>query len=133
MNEIVHTGVITAVAKNKVTLRLSSAACDGCALRGACVPSARSKKGVDCETPDAENFIPGQTVEVVLMPAQAAGAAFWGYIAPLILVLTVLFTVSAFGGETPAAVLSLGILPVYYLMLWLFRGRLKKALQIKIR
>lgn len=133
MNEIVHTGVITAVAKNKVTLRLSSAACDGCALRGACGPAARSKNGFDVETPDAENFIPGQTVEVVLMPAQAAGAAFWGYIAPLILVLTVLFTVSAFGGETPAAVLSLGILPVYYLMLWLFRGRLKKALQIKIR
>lgn len=133
MNEIVHTGVITNVAKNKVTLRLSSAACDGCALRGACGSAAHPENGFDVETPDAEKFSPGQTVEVVLMPAQAAGAAFWGYIAPLILVLTVLFTVSAFGSETLAAVLSLGSLPVYYLMLWLCRGRLKKALQIKIR
>ena len=76
MNEIVHTGVITAVAKNKVTLRLSSAACDGCALRGACGPAARSKNGFDVETPDAENFIPGQTVEVVLMPDRRPAPPF---------------------------------------------------------
>lgn len=133
MNEIVHKGVITAVAKNKVTLRLSSAACDGCALHSACGSAAHSQNGFDIETPDADKFSPGQSVEVVLMQAQAAGAAFWGYIAPLILVLAVLFTVSAFGSETLAAVLSLGSLPVYYFLLWLCRGRLKKALQIKIR
>lgn len=133
MNEIVHTGTVTAVDKNKVTLKLSSAACDGCALRGACGSAANSERGFGVETPEAGKFAPGQKIEVVLSPAQAAGAAFWGYIAPLILVLAVLLAVSGFGSETLAAALSLGVLPVYYFLLWLCRGRLKKTLQIKIR
>lgn len=133
MNEIVHTGVVTAVDKNKVTLKIPSAACDGCALRGACGSAANSERGFSVETPEAGNFSPGQKVKVVLSPAQAAEAAFWGYVAPLVLVLAVLFTVLGFGGETLAASLSLAVLPLYYFILWLCRNKLKKTLQIKIR
>lgn len=133
MSEITHTGTITAIKGNKITLLLSSAACGSCALRSACGPASHPDRKIDIETPEAKNFSVGQTVEVMLTQTQTVKAAFWGYIAPLILMLSALFSGLAFCSETCAAALSLGSLPVYYFILWLCRGKLKKTLQIKIR
>ncbi len=133
MNEIIHAATVTATEKNSITLLLSSGACDGCALHSVCGPAAQQKRTINIKMPDAETFAVGQTVDVVLSQAQALNAAFWGYIAPLILMLTVLFAALAFSNETLAAALSLAVLPFYYCILWLCRDKLKKTLQIKIR
>lgn len=133
MSEIIHAATVTATEKNSITLLLSSGACDGCALHSVCGPAAQQGRTINIKTPDAETFAVGQTVDVVLSQTQALNAAFWGYIAPLILMLTVLFAALAFSSETLAAALALAVLPFYYCILWLCRDKLKKTLQIKIR
>lgn len=133
MSEITHTGTVTTVTKNTVTLSLSSDSCGSCSLRGVCGPASNQERTINVESSDAQSFVVGQKVEVTLSQSQAVNAAFWGYILPLILILSVVFGGTAAKNETFAAAAALGTIPVYYFILWLCRGKLKKTLQIKIR
>lgn len=136
MTEIAHPATVTAVETSKITLQLTSEnCCHNCALQNVCgsgEPSGRTITLNDKEA--AKNFYIGQNVEVILSSKQITQAAVYGYILPLLLVLFFLFVPYFLThDETLAALLSLAVIPVYYSLLWLFRKKIKKALQISIR
>lgn len=136
MTEIAHPATVIAVETSKITLQLTSEnCCHNCALQNVCgsgEPSGRTITLNDKEA--AKNFYIGQNVEVILSSKQITQAAVYGYILPLLLVLFFLFVPYFLThNETLAALLSLAVIPVYYSLLWLFRKKIKKALQISIR
>ena len=133
MKQIRHEGIITAIADEKITVEISAKdACRTCCLKGACGQTAEIKR-FSLESTDNSAYKVGQKVEIVITPQQLMTAALWGYILPLILILTVLFAVyETTDDETQAAICALTALPIYYAALFCFRHRLKKMLQIRI-
>lgn len=134
MTEIAHSGIITAIKQNIITVEIAQKeACGSCALKDACSQTTKQHKiEVEAETP--ENYKTGQKVEVIISSKQAFYAALYGYIIPLFLVIFSLFLSFIYTkNETTSALCGLSILFPYYILLWIFRNNLKKSLIIKIR
>lgn len=136
MTEIAHPATVIAVETTKITLQLTSENhCHNCALQNVCSSGEASERTITLnDKKAAKNFYIGQNVEVILSSKQITQAAVYGYILPLLLVLFFLFVPYFLThNETLAALLSLAVIPVYYSLLWLFRKKIKKTLQISIR
>ena len=66
-------------------------------------------------------------MEVVLKASMGMKAVWLGYFLPLVVLLGVILGLVALGvAEVPAGLSGIGAVAVYYLLLWLFRDRLKK-------
>lgn len=75
----------------------------------------------------------GQEVTVNFKESSGFTALFWGYILPFILVLfTLIITLEITNNELTAGMLSLIVLVPYYILLYLFRHRLKKVFKFEI-
>ena len=84
--------------------------------------------------PKDSDYQIGQTVNVEISAASGWIAVFWGYIMPLILVLTMLLSaISITDDETTAALSSLAVLPPYYFILWIFRHKFAKKISFRIK
>lgn len=134
MTEITHSGTITAIKQNIITVEIAQKeACGSCALKDACSQTTKQHQ-IEVETQTPEKYQTGQKAEVTISSKQAFYAALYGYIIPLFLVILSLFlSFILTKNETTAALCGLGILIPYYILLWIFRNNLKKSLIIKIR
>ena len=134
MTEVTHTGIITAIKHNIVCVEImQKEACCNCALKEACTQTTRQHI-VDAECPNPLDYKVGQSVEVLISGRQAFIASLYGYIFPLILVIFSLFLGFIFTKDEIIAGLSgLGVLLPYYVLLWIFRSKLKEDLVIKIK
>lgn len=72
--------------------------------------------------------------EVQLHISQSAGtkAVFYAYVFPFLLVLTCLIIASEYYGELMAGLAAVGILIPYFIVLYLFRNKLKKTFRMRI-
>ena len=134
MTEITHTGTISAIKENIVSVEITQKeACGSCALKDACLQSVKQHIiEVECDRPN--NYSVGQKIELVISSKQAFYASVYGYVIPLILVLLSLFLSFFYTkDEIIASLFGLGVLLPYYFLLYLFRNNLKKNLIIKIR
>ena len=124
---ITHRGVVTEIFPDaiQVTIR-SESACGGCRVRKQCamaIPSAQ-----------ASYFEKGETVEVVTEQAMGIKAVVWAYVLPFLSVMTALLVLLQAGaGELVSGLTSLGILALYYCVLYLLRHRLEKEITFKVR
>lgn len=76
----------------------------------------------------------GDHVEVLLEQRQGFTALMYGYGIPLVILLAVLFTVSAITGrEGLSALIAMGSLAPYYLIIWIFRQRISGKFEFRIR
>ncbi|HSA04597.1 MAG TPA: SoxR reducing system RseC family protein, partial [Tenuifilaceae bacterium] len=98
-NVIEHLGRVDAVTANDIRVVIvSQSACASCHAKGACSASDTSEKIVVISKA-GHNYLVGETVKVLLKQSLGYKALFLGYILPLIVLLTALFTFSAFMGE----------------------------------
>jgi sigma-E factor negative regulatory protein RseC len=78
-------------------------------------------------SPPDTAFKVGDAVTLVMEERLGWLAIFYGFVLPLIVMVAVLIMVSAGGGsETEAALLGIGSLLPYYLLLYLFRQKIEK-------
>ena len=133
MSEIVHNAKVVAVGNNDITLRITrSEACGGCALKEACGQTTKNYD-IIVKTDNPDKYKKGQSVEVAISQKQMIYASFLGYTLPLLIILSTLFiSYIITKDEEISALLSLSVLPVYYIVLWRFHKRFQKALQIRL-
>ena len=127
METVSHRGKVVQVTPEFTTVEIiSSSACSACHASGVCGMSEYTKKAVEVPTRAWENFTPGEEVNVVLKASMGHKAVWLAYVLPLLVLVAVLMGTLALGaGELVAGLGAIAGVAVYYLLLWLFRDRLR--------
>ena len=126
--EVSHKGRIVRITPQTTTVAIEQhAACGECHAAGLCGMADVTEKAVQVPTSPYASYGVGDEVEVVLKASMGMKAVWLGYFLPLVVLLGVILGLVALGvAEVPAGLSGIGAVAVYYLLLWLFRDRLKK-------
>jgi sigma-E factor negative regulatory protein RseC len=131
---VAHQGIVESISGKEVRVRfVAHSACSGCHAKGVCSVSNTEEKFVD-----VKNSLPGLSkgdhVEVVLAQSQGFKAVWYGYGLPLIVLLAVIFVFNGITGrEGLSALIGLGSLVPYYLLVYLFRKQITSSIEFKLR
>lgn len=133
-NTIKHAGVVDGVEAGCVKVRiLQSSACSGCKVASHCNAAETKEKLIEVQDTDAASYHVGDTVTIVADVAVGFRASLYGYLLPLLLMVAALVGVLACShSEGAAAISALGVLVPYYIVLYLFRNKLKQSLSFAI-
>ena len=113
---------------------VSESACAACHAKGLCSLGDSTVKQVELPTRGWDNYQPGQEVDVVLRASMGHKAVWLAYVLPLIVMVAALLgTLSAGGTELMAGLIAIGAVAVYYLAIWLLRGRLRNEYVFNIK
>ncbi len=131
---IEHKGRIESIDANLVRVRIvSNSACGTCAARKACGMSESTEKIIEIETRSASDFSIGEEVVVSIRRKVGLWAVAVAYVAPLAVLVAILAAASLFGfDEGYAALGAIGGVVIYYLMLWLFGGKISEKVSFNI-
>ena len=129
-----QTGTIEHIGNDAITVRIDcNSACSACHSKDVCLSTDKAVKHITIE-PDGRVYAVGQQVKVYGQRQLAFKALFWGYLAPLILVVAVLSVLILAGfSESVAGVAALLSLLPYYLVLFLLRDKFKRTFVFKIK
>ena len=126
-SEISNRGRIVAITPEVTTVEIvSESACAACHARGLCSLGDSTVKQVELPTRGWDNYSVGQEVNVVLRASMGHKGVWLAYVIPLlIMVAALLGTLAAGGSELLAGLLAIVAIALYYLVIWLLRGRLR--------
>jgi len=125
--KIEHSGIITKIENDCIYVSITQlAACAECHAKTMCSISESKNKII--EIPYTESgFKPGDSVMVTGTPTMGLMAVLYAFVIPLTVILLMLFIFDHFfGSETLAALLCIVSLALYFVVLYLFRKKLKK-------
>lgn len=133
-SSVAHEGVIEKITPDTIVVRfVAHSACAACHVKGLCSVSESEEKIVEVRNPGT-SFSMGEIVEVLLAQTQGFKAVAFGYVFPLLMVLLVLsISFALTGREGLSALLSLGSLVPYYSGVWIFRKRITKSIEFRLR
>ena len=139
-----HTGQVVSMTPQTTTVRIvshsacsechaaglcgivSHSACSECHAAGLCGLSEYTEKAIEVPTSPSATYGVGDEVKVVLKASMGFKAVWLAYFLPLVVLLAVALGLIALGvGEVAAGLAGLGAVALYYLVLWLFRDRLR--------
>ena len=125
---ISHKGVVIKVTPQVTTVSFTQhGACSECHAAGLCGMGDMAEKAVEVPTDPYTKRQVGDEVEVLLKASMGFKAVYLAYLIPLLIILAVILGLLALGvSEVISALAGLGAIAVYYLVLWLCRGRLQK-------
>lgn len=127
-----HLGSVSKIRGNSVFVILSqNVHCSSCNAKSACGVSESQTKELEIVNP-VDTFKVNELVQVELKKGVGMNAVFWAYVAPFILLMTVLLATSAFLPEWQSGLLALIILVPYYLVLHQMNAFFKKKLRVSI-
>lgn len=132
-NTIEHEGWISEVKENTVIVRiLSLSACASCHSKAACTLSDIKDKYVEL-TP-RKKYEVGEKVIVVMRQSLGTIAVLLSYVVPfIVLLVSIIIFDSLLNNEGLAGLFSLGILALYFIVLYFFRHRLKKVFEFGLK
>ena len=136
MTDIIkHRGTVEHIIGSHIQVRIvQTSACSSCTAKSFCSSSESKEKLIDIYNVDASKFQLGQ--EVIVYGATSLGmrAVWLAFGLPFIILIAALFLLFVLteGDEVITALLALLALVPYYLILYAFRGHLKKKLSFKI-
>lgn len=133
--EITHRGRIADITPEVTTVDIiSESACAACHARSLCSLSESKSKTITVPTRGWDNFQPGDEVDVVLKATMGYKAVWLAYVIPLFVLLAVLLCLLRLGkGELLSGLVAIGAVGVYYLVIWLMRGRLQNEYIFNIK
>lgn len=135
MNERVsHDGIITGINGDEVEVKiLSKSACVSCNIKGACNMSEMKEKIINVPYPKNKDLSIGQNVNVSMGLGQANKAVIFAYVIPTIILFSMIFISNYFKIEEGInALISIGSLIPYYLILFLFKKKIKRKFEYEI-
>lgn len=135
MNDTVsHEGIITSINEDEVQVKiLSRSGCVSCNIKSACNMSEMQEKIITIPAPKDKNLSIGQEVKISIGIGQANKAVVFAYIIPLIILVSMIFVLNALKLEEGInALISIGSLIPYYLILFLFRNKIKRKFEYEI-
>ena len=133
-NRISHEGVITNIDKENIEVKiLSQSACVSCNIKTACNMSEMKEKTITIPVPKDKNLSIGQEVKISIGLGQAKRAVVFAYVIPVILLISMIFILNALKiDEGINALISIGILVPYYMILFLFKDKIKRKFEYEI-
>lgn len=131
---ITHPGIVESVSDGRIRVRImAQSACSSCHAKGMCSIAEMEEKLIDIPESNGSGCRKGDTVVISMRKSLGPKAVLLGYVVPFLLVLIVLVVlVSLTGREGLAALVSLGILVPYYLVLYRFKDRLSREFTFHI-
>lgn len=129
-----HRGIVESVEGRVVTVSVDrESACAGCHAKGIC-GSSGEKRLIAVETEYAATFERGERVVVALLSQRMGfSSVIWGYVLPLVVMLTLLFGIKVVGGtDGIAAIASLGGVALYYVVLYVLRQTIERKIKFTI-
>jgi sigma-E factor negative regulatory protein RseC len=130
-----HKGIVREVGERLVEVEMVvEGACAGCKAKGLCGVDEENKRFVTVYDSLAQYYTPGEEVWVGISEVMGMKAATYAYIIPFFILLgTLLLTLHIGWSENAAALSSLGLMCVYYIVLFFFRKRIEKEIVFRIR
>lgn len=127
-NEISHIGRIKEMTPESTVVEIvSSSACSACHARGLCSVSEEKVKEIEVPTDPYATWKTGDEVRVMLKQTMGLKAVWISYVAPLLILMILILTLSAVSvHEIYAGLISIGAVAVYYLVIYLMRDYLAK-------
>ena len=133
-NRISHEGIVTKIDNENIEVKiLSQSACVSCNIKSACNMSEMQEKIITIPAPKDKNLSIGDNVKISMRIGQANKAVVFAYIIPLIILVSMIFILNALKLEEGInALISIGSLIPYYLILYLFRDKIKRKFEYEI-
>ncbi len=132
---IEHDGTVVSVERDRVRVDVEvGEACGACASRKQCALGQTSQhRSIDIATPDAASYSVGERVTVAARSGAGIMAIIFGYVVPLIVLMTVLVACIGTGSaEGTAAAVSIAAVAVYYVVLYAFRNKISRKISFTI-
>ncbi len=112
---------------------INESACASCHAKSACGAADTKLYEVDARIPQGESFAVGEEVRVAVHNQQGYFAIFLGYVLPFLLLMLALVVTNLLGAsELVMALGMLGVLAVYYFVLYLLRSRVSRRFSFTI-
>ena len=125
--EVNHKGKVVKMTPQVTTVAiLQHGACSECHAAGLCGMSDIAGRAIEVPTDPHASYGVGDEVSVVLKASMGMKAVWLAYFIPLLVLMAVILGLMGLGvAEVPAGLAGIGAVAVYYLLLYLFRDRLK--------
>ena len=132
---ISHPGVVVGINDQDLEIEiLSSSMCGSCGIKSACGMSEMKEKRITVPKPADKEFIVGQPVSIVMNAKQGNKAALFAYFIPAFLLVAIIVILSNLSiKEWVAALVGIGVIAVYYIVLSFFKEKLKDEFKYEIR
>ena len=106
-----------------------SEACGSCSARKSCAMGQTAKREIEVLTPDASNYSVGEIVKVGAKQSLGIVAVVLCYVVPLVVMVAALAIAISVGmDEGVAAIISLSVTALYYVLLAFQRDRISKKI-----
>ena len=135
-DSIQHLGTVESIDGMHVCVRIvQTSACATCAAHKLCNSSESKEKIVDIYTKESINYTVGQTVNVYGTTSMGMRAVLWAFGVPFVVLVVVLYlSILMTGGNEPmSALIALGSLAAYYLILYMCRNRMAKKFTFTLK
>jgi len=132
--EITHEGIVLkAPGDGTADVEIvTGSACSACHAKAACSLGNTDVRTITVKS--NANLNPGDRVTVVMEQSQGFRALAIGYVIPFLVLIAAFAALTVAGaGELGASLLSFATLALYYLIAWLFRARIDKKFEFKIK
>ncbi len=132
---ISHKGKVISSGQGIISVEIvSESACSACHAAGLCGMSESRKKIVEVPAVRGKDYSVGQAVEVCLAPKTGLKAVLLSYAIPAMILLILILSLPLIGlGELAGGLLAVAGVALYYLILYLFKGRLAGEYEFYIR
>jgi len=129
-----HSGVVTKITAEDIEVEiLSSASCGSCSIKSACGMSEMKEKLITIPRSEGKEFVVGQHVKVSMTARQGGRAAVYAYLTPALLMIFTILIISRFAlADWIAAVSGIGAAAVYYVVLFLFRRKIRERFEYEV-
>lgn len=130
VTNIKHLGIVENINGSRLKVKIvQSSACSACSVKGHCSASETKEKIIDVYN---KNNVPcqvGERVMIVGTTSMGMKAVLLAFVLPfIVLLLALIISLKLTGGdEAVSALVSLGILVPYYLIIYICRNRLSRS------
>lgn len=132
--DIRHPGTVTEITPEYITVEfVTESACAGCHARGVCGAADAKEGSIQVRNRIGYDFAEGDKVFIILKQYLGMKAVGVCYGIPLVILLVLLLSLpTVTESEIVQGVVCLVFVALYYLGIWLFRGRIEKSYEFTI-
>lgn len=132
-DRINHDGQVVEITDTKVIAEIMvSEACGTCQAKGLCHTQGKRVR-VEAPRHSDEDVAVGDSVNVSMTQSLAMSSVLLAYVAPLLLMFAVMFSLIAVtGSQDTGCLIGLATLPIYYIVLYAMRNRLRRNFNFEI-
>ena len=133
-DKIKHNGTVVSIDRSKVFVRiLQTSACSACKVASHCNAAESKEKIIEVSTAASADYVIGDTVVVSTSPSAVSRAMTIAFVFPfLVMVAAVLIALWITSDEILSALIGLGVLVPYYLIIYFLGERVTRGVSFEI-